>query len=335
MGCDVYANGDEIACKAGDGKVIAAFPDVCLTPPPPPAGPLPVPYPDTSFAKDMKDGSATVTIKGKEVMLKDASYYKSSPLGDEAATNSLGAGVVTHVITGKTYFVAWSMDVHVEGMNVDRHTDLTTSNHASPMANAAVPMLNAATSTGSGAQQMSLLCECCNLHPPHSQAQREGRSMTEAEFHSPTQTGLRKRTGKGGKDVLERRDLTGPEKADCGKAKASLGKLRSQCPEQVPNDPAQGPCDLYYEVTPDEKAASDELYEDLARPDNPFRPPAWSAPGTVMIAHRVPRAAGGCPVGAGNTRAVTSEDCRKLDGKLGSDQNKIVEIRRSQVLPTP
>lgn len=32
MGCKVYANGDEIACKAGDGKVIAAFPDVCLTP---------------------------------------------------------------------------------------------------------------------------------------------------------------------------------------------------------------------------------------------------------------------------------------------------------------
>lgn len=40
MGCEVYANGDEIACKAGDGKVIAAFPDVCLTPPAPPAGPI-------------------------------------------------------------------------------------------------------------------------------------------------------------------------------------------------------------------------------------------------------------------------------------------------------
>ncbi len=30
MGCDVYANGDEIACKSGIGKVIAAFPDVSL-----------------------------------------------------------------------------------------------------------------------------------------------------------------------------------------------------------------------------------------------------------------------------------------------------------------
>ena len=44
-------------------------------------------------------------------MLKDKSFYKTSPLGNEAATKSLGAGVVSHVITGKTYFVAWSMDV--------------------------------------------------------------------------------------------------------------------------------------------------------------------------------------------------------------------------------
>src|SRR5947208_202497 len=144
MGCEVYANGDEIACKAGDGKVIAAFPDVCLTPPSPPAGPIPVPYPDTSFSKDMQSGSKTVMIKDQEVMLKDSSFYQTSPLGDEAATNGLGAGVITHVITGKTYFIAWSMDVQFEGQNVDRHTDLTTSNHASPMANAQAPMLNAA-----------------------------------------------------------------------------------------------------------------------------------------------------------------------------------------------
>jgi Domain of unknown function (DUF4150) len=144
MGCDVYANGDEIACKAGSGKVIASFPDVCLTPPPPPAGPIPVPYPDTSFSKDMQNGSKTVMIEGQEVMLKDQSFYKTSPLGDEAATNGQGAGVVTHVITGKTYFVAWSMDVKFEDQNVDRHTDVTTSNHACDPANDAVPNLNAA-----------------------------------------------------------------------------------------------------------------------------------------------------------------------------------------------
>ena len=67
--------------------MIAAFPDVCLSPPSPPAGPVPVPYPNTSFSKDMQNGSKTVMIKGKEVMLKDQSFYKTSPLGDEAATN--------------------------------------------------------------------------------------------------------------------------------------------------------------------------------------------------------------------------------------------------------
>lgn len=144
MGCDVYANGDEIACKAGSGKVIAGFPDVCLTPPPPPAGPIPVPYPNTAFCKDMKKGSKKVKIEGKEVMLKDQSFYKTSPLGNEAATKGQGAGLMTHVITGKTYFISWSMDVKFEGQNADRHTDVTTSNHASPMANRVVPTPNGA-----------------------------------------------------------------------------------------------------------------------------------------------------------------------------------------------
>ena len=132
MGCDVYANGDEIACKAGSGKVIAGFPDVCLTPPPPPAGPIPVPYPNTAYARDTQNGSKTVMIEGQEVMLKDQSFYKTSPLGDEAATNGQGAGVMTHVITGKTYFIAWSMDVKFEGLNVDRHMDMTTFEPCEP-----------------------------------------------------------------------------------------------------------------------------------------------------------------------------------------------------------
>jgi hypothetical protein len=129
MGCKVYANNSEISCKGGANKVIAEFPDVCLSPPSPPAGPIPVPYPDTSFSKDMRNGSRTVKIKKKEIMLKDKSFYKTSPLGDEAATNGLGANVITHTITGKTYCVSWSMDVKVEGENVDRHMDITTSNH--------------------------------------------------------------------------------------------------------------------------------------------------------------------------------------------------------------
>ncbi len=137
MANNVFANGREISCKAGDTKVISAFPDVCLSPPSPPAGPIPIPYPLFSFAKDTTSGSKSVKISKKEAMLKDKSYYKKSK-GDEAATKSLGQGAVTHTLGGKVYFVSWSMDVTIEGENVVRHLDMTTSNHASPMPNEAL-----------------------------------------------------------------------------------------------------------------------------------------------------------------------------------------------------
>lgn len=138
MGCNVFANNNEISCKTSAGKVTATLPDVCLSPPSPPAGPVPIPYPVSSFASDCSDGSKTVKINDQEIMLKDKSYFKKCT-GDEAATQSLGQGVVSHTITGKVYFVSWSMDVEVEGENVVRHLDMTTSNHGSPISNASVP----------------------------------------------------------------------------------------------------------------------------------------------------------------------------------------------------
>lgn len=131
MGNDVFANGREIACKEADGKSICAFPDVCMTPPENPATPpgVPVPYPNTGMAKDTTSGSRTVKISGKEVMLKNKSYFKSS-MGDEAGA-AAKKGVVTSVNRGKVYFTAWSMDVKCEGENVVRHLDLTTHNHGS------------------------------------------------------------------------------------------------------------------------------------------------------------------------------------------------------------
>ena len=127
MANEVYANGREIACKAASGKTTAAFPDTCLSPPSPPAGPVPIPYPNTAYAKDTSNGSTTVMISGQEVMLKDRSVFKTST-GNEAATRTLGMGVVTHTIQGEASFVAWSMDVKIEGQNVDRHLDMTVNN---------------------------------------------------------------------------------------------------------------------------------------------------------------------------------------------------------------
>jgi len=130
MANDVFANGREIACKAGAGKTICAFPDVCFTPPENPATPpgVPVPYPNTGFASDTSKGSKNVKISDKEIMLKNKSCFKKST-GDEAGC-AAKKGVVTSTNTGEVYFKAWSMDVKVEGENVDRHLDLTTNNHA-------------------------------------------------------------------------------------------------------------------------------------------------------------------------------------------------------------
>lgn len=139
MANKVFANGMEIACKAGKGKVIAAFPDVCMTPPEAPPTPpgVPVPYPNTAMASDTSGGSKNVKISGDEVMLKDKSYFKTST-GDEAGC-AAKKGVVSSKNKGKVYFIKWSMDVKFEGFNVDRHFDMTTNNHGSPMANEAIP----------------------------------------------------------------------------------------------------------------------------------------------------------------------------------------------------
>lgn len=138
MANKVYANNREIACKAANGKSTCAFPDVCFTPPTTPATPpgVPVPYPNTGMASQATSGSKNVRVSGKEVMLKNKSYFKSST-GDEAGC-APKKGLVTSTNKGKVYFNSWSMDVKFEGENVVRHLDVTTHNHASVPCNTPV-----------------------------------------------------------------------------------------------------------------------------------------------------------------------------------------------------
>jgi hypothetical protein len=124
----VFANGLEVSGKATPNKTIAAMPDVCMSPPPPPAGPVPIPYPLTGMASDTTDGCTSVFVKGKEAGKKNSTKY-SKTTGDEPATNSFGAGLITHKITGPLRFAAYSFDVILEGGGACRFTDLTTQNH--------------------------------------------------------------------------------------------------------------------------------------------------------------------------------------------------------------
>jgi len=128
MKTNVFANDNEICCKASDGKSCLPPMDVCMSPPGPAAGPIPIPYPNTTFAKDLANGSTTVFVCSTAIALKDVSYFSTST-GNEPATQQFKKGIATSVIKGKAYFTNWSSDVKVEGLNVCRHFDLMTHNH--------------------------------------------------------------------------------------------------------------------------------------------------------------------------------------------------------------
>lgn len=131
MATNVFANNNEIVSKGADGKSVAAFPDVCWTPPAPPVGPIPLPYPNSTEDKDLDNGTTTVQIKDKTVCMGDTSYIAKSK-GDEGATQSQQKNMLTSAIQGKGYFITSSQDVKVEGKGATRHLDTMTHNHGSP-----------------------------------------------------------------------------------------------------------------------------------------------------------------------------------------------------------
>jgi hypothetical protein len=313
MSCDVYANTSEVACKVSSCKVIASFPDVCLSPPSPPAGPIPIPYPDTSFAKDMKNGSKTVKIEGQEVMLKDKSYYKTMPLGDEAATRGLGAGVITHVITGKTYFRMWSMDVKFEGQNVDRHIDITTSNHASPIANAAVPNPNLGAMSVAAAEDRDNICRCCG-GKKHSY----GEPMIFDEFYGLNETDA---SGKPTAKALHRQSVKQKAMNREGCTCQSGGRVLPQAP-----------CNVFRRATKLEKdrikrahnnnaanfRESQNLPESSKQVETMLGVTQGEADKLVQINHLTPKSAGGCPTGNGNLQLHIDlcPACQALDAEF-------------------
>jgi len=116
MGQTTFVNSRGIAHK-GSGGMSIAFPDVCKTPAPP-AGPIPIPYPNIAQASDTSDGPSKVKTDGEMPMVKGAKYSKSS--GDEAG--SVG-GVVSSVNMKEAEFMMYSFDVKFEGKNVCRMGD--------------------------------------------------------------------------------------------------------------------------------------------------------------------------------------------------------------------
>jgi uncharacterized Zn-binding protein involved in type VI secretion len=124
MSCTVFAENMGLFHKGSGGKGVAPA-DVCLSPPPPPGGPQPVPYVNNLSASDLANGSQTVKIQGEPTSLEDSSFIALST-GDEGGVQ--GGNVVTHRIKGKGYFKLWSFTVKVEGKGVCRHGDMMGQN---------------------------------------------------------------------------------------------------------------------------------------------------------------------------------------------------------------
>ncbi len=130
----VFINNRSAFDTSSSGKSLMAFPDVCLTPPPPPAGPIPTPLPNNALVKDITGCAKSVTFNGNPAAHKNS--YISTSNGDEPGDPKTGGqgNVVTHVVNGKAYFASHSMDVLIEGVEAVRHLDITTHNHACPPA---------------------------------------------------------------------------------------------------------------------------------------------------------------------------------------------------------
>ncbi len=117
----VGVNKLSVVTKDTNGKTIA-FPDVCKTPAPP-AGPIPIPYPNVARSSDTAKATKKVKVEGKPVCVKDSNFSTST--GDEAG--SVG-GIASNKTKGKAEFVNFSMDVKFEGKNVPRSFDLMLHN---------------------------------------------------------------------------------------------------------------------------------------------------------------------------------------------------------------
>lgn len=121
MAATVSVNMRTVVHKSSDG-IAMHFPDVCKTPAPP-AGPVPIPYPNIAQSKDTADGSKDVKVDGNPIMLQGSNFSTST--GDEAGS---AGGVASGKTKGRAEFMNFSFDVQVEGKNVPRLGDPMVGN---------------------------------------------------------------------------------------------------------------------------------------------------------------------------------------------------------------
>ncbi|HEX5660054.1 MAG TPA: PAAR-like domain-containing protein [Polyangiales bacterium] len=289
--------------KGSNGVASATLPNVCkMPPPPPPFAPTPLPNIGQS-GKQPQGYSTTVKFDGQPVAIQGASFGSSGDIASKAT----GGGIVSNNAEGPTKFIGLgSFNVQIEGKNVQLLGD---------------PMLNNCGPAGSPANSATMMgvmqqsgykpiptdakvagkhkCECCGFEA-HSQAQAAGKYMTEDEWY----------------DVKNN-----PANA------ALIARVRAnpQCKHLLPaaGKKAAG-CNKYFATTVREKNRIETDWGSNADAYRRFKGLPQGAP----VAHRVPKAAGGCPFGQGNL-APTGARCAKLESQLSDMQERCVILIRT------
>ena len=109
------------------------FPDVCLTPIPSPAGPIPtpLPYPDINM-------SATTAPAAYNVLVDCMPSINQLSMGLMSNGDELGTmgGVVSHLFDGQTEYIVGCFTILVDGIPAQRLTSVTGQNSVGMMPNA-------------------------------------------------------------------------------------------------------------------------------------------------------------------------------------------------------
>ncbi len=132
MTLTINVNGLSLCHTDSGGIAIATLPDVCKTPSP--GGPVPVPYPNIAFTKDLVKGTRTIKVDGGNMAAHQSSELSRSS-GDEAGT--LG-GIKSSTNMKEATWLTYSFDVKLEGEGACRLTDKLLMNHGNTVCCAGV-----------------------------------------------------------------------------------------------------------------------------------------------------------------------------------------------------
>jgi hypothetical protein len=234
------------------------------------------------------------------------------------------------------------MDVKFEDANVDRHLDLTTSNHASYPGSTGPMSAQELVALERIAEDM---CPCCEKSPMH--ANQRGEAVSEEEWYDtnefipddppePDYAIIHP----GPPETIWPNPAHETWQAQCAEL-AERRQLRNNRQRRVaaakkcPSSP-EPPCNVYFRIPSAEQAelAEEEwrtVSNDYKDRHNMQLVPATSKdrkghkiPRRGDVAHKTPITAGGCPVAEANLKekAAMTKKCQENDDALGIVQEQ-------------